>query len=222
MNNNNYLKDPLLSEKFVEFAINNDVLKFGEFITKAKRKSPYFFNAGLFANGKNLGELADYFAQTILNSKIEFDMLFGSAYKGIPLAATTSIAIYQKSGKICPFAYNRKEAKDHGEGGVVVGELSGKVLIIDDVISAGTSVRESVEMIRKFGAESVGVAIALDRQERGSGELLATQEVEKTYNFPVVAIACVVDILSYLSQHKDYSPNILDDIKNYRKQYGNL
>lgn len=220
--NNNYLKDPLLSEKFVEFAINNDVLKFGEFTTKANRKSPYFFNAGLFANGKNLGELANYFAQTILNSKIEFDMLFGSAYKGIPLSVTTAISIYHKSGKVCPVAYNRKEIKDHGEGGVLIGELEGKVLIIDDVISAGTSVRESVELIRKFGAEPVGVAIALDRQERGLGELLATQEVEQMYKFPVIAIACVDDILTYLSHHKNYPQTILDNIKNYRKQYGNL
>lgn len=217
MNNNNSL-----AENFVEFAINNNVLKFGEFITKAKRKSPYFFNAGLFSNGKILGELSNFFAKTILNSKIEFDMLFGSAYKGIPLAAATSIAIYQLSGKICPFAYNRKEAKDHGEGGVLVGELKGKVLIIDDVISAGTSVRESVELIRKFGAEPVGVAIALDRQERGLGELLATQEVEQMYKFPVIAIACVDDILTYLSHHKNYPQTILDNIKNYRKQYGNL
>ncbi len=220
MNNNN-----LLAKNFVEFAINNNVLKFGEFITKAKRKSPYFFNAGLFSNGKILGELSNFFAKTILNSKIEFDMLFGSAYKGIPLAAATSIAIYQLSGKICPFAYNRKEAKDHGEGGVLVGELNGKVLIIDDVISAGTSVRESVELIQKANAIPVGVAIALDRQERGLGELLATQEVEQTYKFPVISIACVDNIVNYLSQKSgevNCHPDVLDNIKNYRKQYGNL
>jgi len=192
-----------LSQEFIEFSVNAGVLRFGEFITKAGRTSPYFFNAGLFNDGATLGKLADFYAQTLLDSGIEFDMLFGPAYKGITLAAATSIALAQK-GRNVPFAYNRKEAKDHGEGGTMVGaKLQGRVVIIDDVISAGTSVRESVEMIRAAGATPCAVMIALDRMERSGkdgalSEGSAVQEVTKTYGMPVVSIGNLKDLFEYI------------------------
>jgi orotate phosphoribosyltransferase len=173
-----------LSQEFIAFSVKKQVLKFGEFKTKAGRLSPYFFNAGLFNDGESLLKLGEFYAKSIQNSGIQFDMLFGPAYKGIPLVAAISIA-FAKNGHNYPYAYNRKEAKDHGEGGTLVGApLVGNVLIIDDVISAGTSVRESVEIIAQSGAKPCGVAIALDRQEKGTGQLSAVQEVETLASYP--------------------------------------
>ena len=203
------------------------MLRFGEFVTKAGRTSPYFFNAGLFNDGATLGKLADFYAQTLLDSGVEFDMLFGPAYKGITLAAATSIALAQK-GRNVPFAYNRKEAKDHGEGGTIVGaKLEGRVVIIDDVISAGTSVRESVEMIRAAGATPCAVLIALDRMEKSGkdgalSEHSAVQEVTKAYGMPVVSIGNLSDLLEYISK-AGASPDLArykDAVAAYRSRYG--
>jgi orotate phosphoribosyltransferase len=207
------------SRDFIAFACERGVLRFGEFKTKAGRLSPYFFNAGLFSDGGSLARLADFYARAILASGIAFDVLFGPAYKGIPLATATAVALAGK-GLNTPFAYNRKEAKDHGEGGTLVGApLSGRVLIIDDVISAGTSVRESVELIRAAGATPAGVVIALDRQERGQGELSAVQEVEKVYGMPVIAVATLVDLIDYLRGHPELE-QVLPAVSRYREQYG--
>jgi orotate phosphoribosyltransferase len=208
-----------LSHDFLAFACQKGVLRFGEFVTKAGRTSPYFFNAGLFNDGDSLGRLSDFYAQTIAAAGLPFDVLFGPAYKGIPLAAGTAIALAQR-GIACPFAYNRKEAKDHGEGGTLVGTpLQGRVLIIDDVISAGTSVRESVELIRAAGATPAGVIIALDRQERGQGALSAVQEVENNYGIPVISIARLSDLIGYLSGNTELQRN-LDAVEAYRGRYG--
>src|SRR6266545_6746494 len=185
-------------QEFIRFAIEQNVLCFGEFKTKAGRVSPYFFNAGLFNRGAALKKLAQFYAKAICESGIAFDMLFGPAYKGIPLVAATAIALAE-SGRDVGFAFNRKEAKDHGEGGSVIGApLSGRVLILDDVISAGTSVRESVELIRGAGAVPCGVAIAVDRMERGGGALSAVQEVRQTYNMRVISIATLDDLVGFL------------------------
>jgi orotate phosphoribosyltransferase len=206
-------------QEFIAFAIKKEVLRFGEFKTKAGRLSPYFFNAGLFNDGESLMKLGEFYAEAIQNSGIEFDMLFGPAYKGITLAASIAIA-FAKNGHNYPYAYNRKEAKDHGEGGVIVGSpLKGRVLIIDDVISAGTSVRESVELINASGAKACGVAIAIDRQERGLGELSAVQEVVNTNQIPVCAIANLNDLLSYLKANQDLVQN-LHAVEAYRQKYG--
>ena len=208
-----------LSQDFIAFSVQKNVLKFGEFKTKAGRLSPYFFNAGLFNDGISLLRLGEFYAQSIQKSGIEYDMLFGPAYKGITLVASIVIAL-AKNGHNVPYAYNRKEAKDHGEGGVIVGApLSGRVLIIDDVISAGTSVRESVDLIRQHGATPCGVAIALDRQEKGLGELSAVQEVVQTNQIPVCAIANLDDLLQYVSNQQDMAQHLLS-IKMYRQQYG--
>ncbi|MEO7344394.1 MAG: orotate phosphoribosyltransferase [Methylotenera sp.] len=206
-------------QEFIAFAIKKEVLRFGEFKTKAGRLSPYFFNAGLFNDGESLMKLGEFYAQAITNSGIQFDMLFGPAYKGITLVASIAIA-FAKNGHNIPFAYNRKEAKDHGEGGVIVGSpLKGRVLIIDDVISAGTSVRESVELISANGASACGVAIAIDRQEKGLGELSAVQEVIKNTKIPVCAIANLHDLVKYLGNQQDMAQNLLT-VKTYRQQYG--
>jgi orotate phosphoribosyltransferase len=208
-----------LSQEFIAFAIKKQVLKFGEFITKAGRLSPYFFNAGLFNDGDSLLKLGEFYAQSIEESGIEFDMLFGPAYKGITLVAAIAIAFAQ-NGRNVPYAYNRKEAKDHGEGGSIVGApLRGRVLIIDDVISAGTSVRESFELITVNGAIPCGVSIALDRQEKGLGLLSAVQEVEKVHKIPVCAIANLTNLLKYLENQADMLEN-LKHIIEYRNQYG--
>jgi orotate phosphoribosyltransferase len=205
--------------QFVEFAIRTGVLRFGEFRTKAGRLSPYFFNAGLFHDGASLGELSRYYAQAALASGIAFDLIFGPAYKGITLAAATAIALAQMGHNV-PFSYNRKEAKDHGEGGNIVGApLAGRVLIIDDVISAGTSVRESEAMIRAAGAEPAGVLIALDRQERGHGEWSAAQEVSRNHGIPVTAIATLDDVLATLRGRADLLDRVVA-IEAYRRQYG--
>jgi orotate phosphoribosyltransferase len=208
-----------LSQAFIAFAIDQQVLKFGEFKTKAGRLSPYFFNAGLFNDGMSLLKLGEFYAESIQKSGIEFDMLFGPAYKGITLAASIAIAL-AKNGHNVPYAYNRKEAKDHGEGGVIVGApLSGRVLIIDDVISAGTSVRESVDLIKQHGATPCGVAIALDRQEKGLGELSAVQEVMQSNQIPVCSIANLSDLLEFVINQPAMAQHLLS-IQAYRQQYG--
>jgi orotate phosphoribosyltransferase len=205
--------------QFIDFAIKKQVLRFGEFKTKAGRLSPYFFNAGLFNDGESLMKLGEFYAAAILKSGVQFDMLFGPAYKGITLAASISIAL-ARQGHNLPYAYNRKEAKDHGEGGTIVGApLKGRVLIVDDVISAGTSVRESVEMIKAAGATPAGVAIAIDRQERGLGELSAVQEVEKDSGMPVIKIATLADLVAFLDGAADLAEHKLA-VQAYRSQYG--
>ncbi len=207
------------TQDFIRFAIDKQVLRFGEFKTKAGRLSPYFFNAGLFNDGESLMKLGEFYAAAILKSGIQFDMLFGPAYKGITLAASIAIAL-ARQGHNLPYAYNRKEAKDHGEGGTVVGApLRGRVLIVDDVISAGTSVRESVDIITAAGAIPAGVAIAIDRQEKGLGELSAVQEVERQNKLPVCSIANLDGLIKYLQNQPDMAQNLLA-IENYRKQYG--
>ena len=206
-------------QDFLKFALEQNVLKFGEFTTKAGRQSPYFFNAGLFNDGAATLALARFYARAIIESKVEFDMLFGPAYKGIILAAATAMMLAEQGINV-PFAYNRKEAKDHGEGGVLVGApLRGKVLIIDDVISAGTSVRESVSLITAEGATPAAVAIALDRMEKGSGELSAVQEVEQQYQLPVVAIANLHDLLALLKNQAEFN-QYLAPVQAYRERYG--
>ena len=207
------------SGEFIAFAVETGVLRFGEFKTKAGRLSPYFFNAGLFSDGASLNRLTGFYARAILDSALPCDMLFGPAYKGIPLVAGTAIALAQK-GRNLPYCFNRKEAKDHGEGGTLIGApLAGRVLIVDDVISAGTSVRESVESIRAAGATPCGVVIALDRMERGLGELSAVQEVQQAYGIPVVAVATLDDLLAYLGGRAELAQN-LQAVLRYRQQYG--
>ena len=217
--------DPL-AQDFVRFSVEAGVLRFGEFKTKAGRLSPYFFNAGLFDDGAKLGRLAEYYAKRLLASGLAFDMLFGPAYKGITLAAAVAIEL-ARLGHNVPYAYNRKEAKDHGEGGTLVGaSVRGRVLVIDDVISAGTSVRESVQMIQAAGAQPCGVAIALDRQERASesgddAHLSAVQFVEKHLGIQVVSIATLADLLQYLSTNDDPQLHrFAQPVQAYRDRYG--
>jgi orotate phosphoribosyltransferase len=205
---------------FLDFAIARGVLRFGEFTLKSGRLSPYFFNSGLFDDGAAIAELGRYYAAAIHASGLGFDLLYGPAYKGIPLVVATAIALNDHHGINCPYAFNRKEAKDHGEGGIIVGRaLTGRVLIIDDVISAGTSVRESVDIIRKAGATVAGAAISLDRQERGKNIQSAIQEVETQFGIKVVSIATLDTLISYLSKRADLGP-VLGRIEAYRKQYG--
>ncbi|MEW6163639.1 MAG: orotate phosphoribosyltransferase [Pseudomonadota bacterium] len=211
--------NPDFSRDFIAFACAQGVLRFGEFKTKAGRLSPYFFNAGLFNDGASLARLGDYYAQAILAAGIGFDMLFGPAYKGIPLVAATAMALSAR-GRNLPYAFNRKEAKDHGEGGTLIGApLAGRVLIVDDVISAGTSVRESVDIIRAAGAAPAGVAIAIDRQERGTGVLSAVQEVEQSIGMPVIAVARLTDVIAYLAGQPALEDN-LAAVRRYRETYG--
>jgi orotate phosphoribosyltransferase len=206
-------------QDFIRFAVQQNVLCFGEFQTKAGRLSPYFFNAGLFNDGAALRNLSQFYAQAILASEVSFDMLFGPAYKGIPLVAGAAIALAEQGSNV-PYCYNRKEAKDHGEGGTTVGaKLQGRVLIIDDVISAGTSVRESIELIRAAGAQPCGVVIALDRMERGQSELSAAQEVQRNYAIPVISIATLDDLLGYLRTEGEMEQN-LAAVQSYRDRYG--
>jgi orotate phosphoribosyltransferase len=207
------------TQQFIQFAIAKEVLHFGEFKTKAGRLSPYFFNSGLFNDGDSLMKLGEFYAAAITNSGVEFDMLFGPAYKGIPLVAAVSIAL-ARQGRNVPYAFNRKEAKDHGEGGTIVGaSLKGKVLIVDDVISAGVSVRESVEIIRAQDAIPCGVVIAIDRQERGQGELSAVQEVQRDYGIPVISIANLADLIRYLDDAAGLMKHKVA-VETYRAQYG--
>lgn len=206
-------------QRFIELALAQQALAFGEFTLKSGRISPYFFNAGKFCSGAALWELARCYAETLRASGVQFDVLFGPAYKGIPLAAATSCAMADQFGVDVPYAYNRKEAKDHGEGGTLVGaKLSGRVMIIDDVITAGTAVREVMEIIRATGAEPVGVVIGLNRQERGRGELSAIQEVERDYGIPVFSIIGLNDILQYLHARGDTDQ--FARVQQYRSQYG--
>ncbi|QEZ45385.1 orotate phosphoribosyltransferase [Cupriavidus oxalaticus] len=215
-----------LSQTFIRFALDAGVLSFGEFVTKAGRRSPYFFNAGLFNQGAMLGEVAQFYAKTLLASGVQFDVLFGPAYKGITLASATAVAL-AGMGRDVGFAYNRKEAKDHGEGGTLVGaKLQGKVVIVDDVISAGTSVRESVNLIRAAGAEPAAVLIALDRMEKsGTAEQVGThsavQDVQREFGIPVIAIASLKDLLAYLDASQDQSlAASREAVSAYRQRYG--
>lgn len=207
--------------EFLEFAICTGVMQFGEFVLKSGRKSPYFFNAGLFSTGKSLARLGEFYADRLLDWGQSFDVLYGPAYKGIPLAASTAMALADKTGREIPFCFNRKEIKDHGEGGIIVGaELKGKIVIVDDVITAGISVDESVRIIQAGGAEPLAVCIALDRLERGlHGEEPATVTVEQRHNIPVLSIAnldILVDFLNHSVEHR----NFVADIERYQKQYG--
>ena len=208
---------------FLDFAIRCDALRFGEFTLKSGRVSPYFFNTGLFNTGAKLARLAYFYARAIVDAGLAFDLLYGPAYKGIPLAAATAVQLAEHFKRDVPYAFNRKEAKKHGEGGVIVGHpLGGQVLIIDDVISAGTSVRESVEIIRAAGAVPAGVAIAVDRQERGAGTLSAVQEVEREFGLKVINIANLDTLLHYLQAQGDGSRGHYDAIAAYRRQYGSM
>ena len=211
--------DQSFRREFVEFAVGRGVLRFGEFKTKAGRLSPYFFNAGLFNDGEALRTLGAFYAKAILASGVHFDVLFGPAYKGIPLVTATAIALAEQH-RNAPICFNRKEAKDHGEGGVTIGApLAGRILVIDDVISAGTSVRESVELIRASAAHLAGVVIALDRMERGTGPLSAVQEVQQAYQAPVISIATLDDIVAYLTKQGAMARE-LQLVSRYRNQYG--
>ena len=205
---------------FIEFALSRNVLRFGEFTLKSGRVSPYFFNAGLFNTGSALARLGRYYAEAIVDSGLAFDVLFGPAYKGIPLATTTCVALADHHERDMPYCFNRKEAKAHGEGGNIVGSpLQGRILIIDDVITAGTAIRESMQLIETAGAKPAGVVIALDRQEKGSGELSAIQEVEQQYGIPVLSIVKLEDLITYLEQQPAMQAN-LTAVQTYRERYG--
>jgi orotate phosphoribosyltransferase len=208
------------AKDFLAYCLEREVLRFGEFKLKSGRVSPYFFNAGLFNRGSDLVRLGRYYAAAIVDSGLEFDLIFGPAYKGIPLAAAVAIALQTEHGLDLPWAFNRKEAKDHGEGGNVVGApLRGRVLIIDDVITAGTAIREAVEIIRGAGAEPVGVAIALDREERGRGDRSAIQEVEAEFDLRVIRVARLSDLVTLL-EAEARDPEHLSALRAYRDQYG--
>lgn len=205
---------------FIRFAIERGVLRFGEFTLKSGRTSPYFFNAGLFNTGVALAQLGRFYASAIVDSGIPFDVLFGPAYKGIPLAAATAVALAEQHGRDVPWCFNRKEAKDHGEGGTLVGAaLTGRALIIDDVITAGTAIREVMQIIDAQGAKAAGVLIALNRQERGKGELSAIQEVERDFAIPVVSIVSLEQVLEYLAGDAQLKQH-LAAVEAYRAQYG--
>ena len=218
MSDNSILKPH--QRDFIQFAIQKNVLKFGEFTLKSGRVSPYFFNAGLFDDGLSLANLGAFYAQTLVDSDMPFDILFGPAYKGIPLGAATAVCLSSLHQKNVPFAFNRKEAKTHGEGGTLVGApLTGKVMIIDDVITAGTAIREVINIIQAAGAEPAGVIISLDRQEKGKGELSAIQEVERDFNIPVVSIVNLSQVLDYIQDDASLS-QYADAISLYRSHYG--
>lgn len=207
-------------QAFIEFALKTGVLRFGEFTLKSGRLSPYFFNSGLFDTGGALAKLGRFYASALMQSQIEFDMLFGPAYKGIPLASTCSIALADEHNRDLPYSFNRKEAKDHGEGGTIVGApLKGKVMIIDDVISAGTSVRESIDLINNAGATPAGVVIALDRQELGKGDVSAIAEIENNYHMPVASIIKLEHLIAYLQGNTELA-QYYDKVQAYRDQYG--
>ena len=206
--------------EFLEFAIRNDVLKFGEFTLKSGRLSPYFFNFGLFQTGSSLAKLGDYYAQAIVDSGLKFDMLFGPAYKGIPLVAVIAATLHEKHGVDYPYAYNRKEVKDHGEGGNIVGApLKGSVLVVDDVISAGTAIREAADIVEENKAKMAGIAISLDRQEKGQGEKSAVQEVEESYGISVLHIIGLDNVIQHIKSSAD-DPELLERIDAYRQKYG--
>ncbi|KVX00560.1 orotate phosphoribosyltransferase [Shewanella frigidimarina] len=206
--------------EFIEFALARQVLRFGEFTLKSGRTSPYFFNAGLFNTGKDLARLGRFYAAALMDSGIEFDLLFGPAYKGIPIATTTAVALCDHHDVDIPYCFNRKEAKTHGEGGSLVGsELKGKVMLVDDVITAGTAIRESMEIINAHNAQLAGVLIALDRQEKGKGELSAIQEVERDFGCEIVSIIKLADLINYLSEKPGMEAE-LTSVSSYREQYG--
>jgi orotate phosphoribosyltransferase len=206
--------------EFLEFVISNKVLQFGEFTLKSGRKSPYFFNAGAFKTGRALAQLGRYYAAAIQQAGIEFDTLFGPAYKGIPLATAAAIALSENYQRDVPYCFNRKEAKDHGEGGNLVGAgLNGRILLVDDVITAGTAVRESLQLIAANKAQLVGIVIMLDRQERGQAQLSAIQEITEQHGVPVISIVSLQDLCTYLSEQPE-SAAILAAIENYRAEYG--
>ncbi|WP_194091223.1 orotate phosphoribosyltransferase [Vibrio hibernica] len=206
--------------EFIEFALEKQVLKFGEFTLKSGRTSPYFFNAGLFNTGRDLARLGRFYAAALAESGIEFDVLFGPAYKGIPIATTTAVALADHHDIDTPYCFNRKEAKDHGEGGNLVGNpLEGRIMLVDDVITAGTAIRESMEIIKANGADLAGVLVAIDRQEKGKGELSAIQEVERDFGCSVISIICLGDLVTYLEEQGN-SVEQLESVKAYRAQYG--
>lgn len=206
--------------QFIEFALRKQVLKFGEFTLKSGRVSPYFFNAGLFNTGHDLALLGRFYAEALVDSGIDFDLIFGPAYKGIPIATTTVVALAEHHQRDYPYCFNRKEAKDHGEGGALVGSpLQGRVMLVDDVITAGTAIRESMEIIQAHQAQLTGVMISLDRQERGRHQLSAIQEVERDYGCQVISIITLNDLMTYLSEKPDMSHN-LAAVRAYREQYG--
>ncbi|MGF1706193.1 orotate phosphoribosyltransferase [Enterovibrio baiacu] len=206
--------------QFIEFALEKHVLKFGEFTLKSGRKSPYFFNAGLFNTGRDLARLGRFYAEALVDAKIDYDLLFGPAYKGIPIATTTAVALAEHHDIDTPYCFNRKEAKTHGEGGNLVGSaLEGRVMLVDDVITAGTAIRESMEIIQANGADLAGVLVAIDRQERGKGELSAIQEVERDFGCKVVSIVSLGDLVTYLEEQGG-NPEHLDAVKAYRAEYG--
>ena len=205
---------------FLDFAIRRGVLRFGQFTLKSGRISPYFFNAGLFDSGAALARLGRCYAAAIMDAGLEFDLLFGPAYKGIPLVATVAIALAEQHGRDLPWCFNRKEAKDHGEGGSIVGApLQGRVLIVDDVITAGTAIRETMQILTAHGATPAGVVIALDRQERGQGERSAVQEVECAHGLIVTRIVTLNDLVAYLAERPEYAAH-LEAMRNYQQQYG--
>lgn len=205
---------------FIQFAIDRGVLKFGQFTLKSGRTSPYFFNAGLFNKGADLARLGRFYAAALVDSGVDFDLLFGPAYKGIPIATAAAIALYDQHGRDVPYCFNRKEAKTHGEGGNLVGSaLQGKVMLVDDVITAGTAIRESMTIVEANGAQLAGVLIALDRQERGQGELSAIQEVERDFGATVISIVKLNDVITYLADSPELAAH-LDAVKAYRQQYG--
>ncbi|PCE68604.1 orotate phosphoribosyltransferase [Salinivibrio sp. YCSC6] len=206
--------------QFIEFALEKQVLKFGEFTLKSGRKSPYFFNAGLFNTGRDLAKLGRFYAAALMDAGIDYDVLFGPAYKGIPIATTTAVALADHHDVDTPYCFNRKEAKDHGEGGQLVGSaLAGRVMLVDDVITAGTAIRESMALIQAQGAQLAGVLVAIDRQERGQGELSAIQEVERDFACRVVSIISLSDLVTYLEQ-SDADPAQLAAVKAYQAEYG--
>ncbi|RUO29226.1 orotate phosphoribosyltransferase [Aliidiomarina sedimenti] len=206
--------------EFIEFALSKGVLKFGEFTLKSGRTSPYFFNAGLFNSGADLARLGRYYSAALQDSGVEFDVLFGPAYKGIPIASATAISLFEHHNKDVPYCFNRKEKKDHGEGGNLVGaDLKGRIMLVDDVITAGTAIRESMDIVQANGASLAGVLIALDRQEKGKGELSAIQEVERDYKAKVIAIVTLGDLITYLSEQPGQDEN-LAKVSAYREQYG--
>ena len=208
------------SSAFVAFCLKLGVLRFGSFILKSGRQSPYFFNAGLFNSGQAIAQLGRFYAQAVMQSDIAHDMLFGPAYKGIPLVTTTAVALADQHHRDLPWAFNRKEAKAHGEGGSIVGApLKGRVLIVDDVITAGTALRESVEIIKAAGATPAGIVLALDRQEKGNSELSAVQEIEQQYGLPVTSIIKLADLIEHLRASTD-SQATLEAVQQYRDQYG--
>ncbi|GAB7229696.1 orotate phosphoribosyltransferase [Vibrio rotiferianus] len=206
--------------EFIEFALEKEVLKFGEFTLKSGRKSPYFFNAGLFNTGRDLARLGRFYAAALADSGIEFDVLFGPAYKGIPIATTTAVALADHHDIDTPYCFNRKEAKDHGEGGNLVGSaLEGRIMLVDDVITAGTAIRESMEIIQANGADLAGVLVAIDRQEKGKGELSAIQEVERDFGCAIISIVSLTDLVTFLEE-KGTDKEHLEAVKSYRAEYG--